>query len=290
MKTLIIDGNNLIHRTFWTAKSQSVKTKTDTPEQINNFHIFFTLNAIFTYVSKFLPDETIIVWDEKIDYQVNERKVHFAEYKGNRSQDSTPHQNNTEIKLIAKYLGIQSIHPRQYEADDIVSHICRFTPGKKVIVSVDKDFLQLINNDTVIYDPIKKCEFNIANFEEKTGFKGTNTWLTVKCLTGDKSDNVPGIYKFGKAKIAKFLNKEITLTKEEEEIFNRNLTLFDLSAMDEAHEESVYYQTQLKEKVSPSWNSFLDICMQRNFNSVINKKESWYSLFFLKNKLKTIFG
>lgn len=290
MKTLIIDGNNLIHRTFWTAKNQSTKTNTDTPEQINNFHIYFTLNAIFSYVSKFTPESIILVWDEKLDYQVNERKTQFSEYKGNRSQDSTPHQNNSIIKTIAQYLGIPSIHPRQYEADDIVSYICRFTPGNKVIVSVDKDFIQLINNDTIFYDPIRKDEYNILNFEEKTGYKNTTDWLTAKCISGDKSDNVPGIYKFGKSKISRFLNGEIKLTQEEEEIFQRNYGLFNLHTINLDHEEAQYYKEQLDTLVEADWNAFIGICKERNFNSILNKKESWHSLFFLKNKLKTLFG
>lgn len=290
MKTLIIDGNNLIHRTFWTAKTQSKKTNTDTAEQINSLHVFFTLNAIFSYVSKFNPDTTILVWDEKIDYQTNERKTQFPEYKGNRSSDEAPHQNNSLIKKIASYLGIPSIHPRQYEADDIVSYVCRFTPGNKIIVSVDKDFLQLINSDTLIYDPIRKVEYNVTNFEEKTGYKNTNDWLVAKCLQGDKSDNVPGIYKFGKAKTVRFLNNEITLTSEEEIIFNRNYSLFNLSIINEDDTEALYYKEQLHTSITTDWNHFLDTCKELNFNSILNKKETWYSLFFLKNKLKSIFG
>lgn len=290
MKTLIIDGNNLIHRTYWTAKTQSQKTNTSTPEQINNFHIFFTLNAIFSYVSKFTPDTTILVWDEKPDYQINERKAQYIEYKGNRTGDTEPHQNNTIIKQIASYLGIASIFPRQYEADDIVSYICRFTPGKKVIVSVDKDFIQLIDNDTIFYDPIRKTEYNDQNFEEKTGYKNTRDWLIAKSLLGDKSDNVPGIYKFGKAKITRFLNNEINLTEEEEIIFKRNYDLFNLSVIDEQHDEAIYYKEQLNTVHTGSWNNFISMCKEYDFKSFLNKKESWYSLFFLKDKLKSIFG
>lgn len=290
MKTLIIDGNNLIHRTFWTAKSQSQKTGISTPEQINNFHVFFTLNAIFSYVSKFIPDTTILVWDEKPVYQVNERKTQYGDYKANRTGDSTPHQNNDTIKRIASTLGIPSIFPRQYEADDIVSYICRFTPGKKVIVSVDRDFIQLINSDTVLYDPIRKVEYNDRNFEEKTGCKDTSEWLVVKSIIGDKSDNVAGIHKFGKAKITKFLNKEIDFTEDERYIFNRNYELFNLSTIEEDHDEAVYYREQLNAPISSNWSLFIEMCTELNFKTILNKKEAWYSLFFLKDKLKSIFG
>lgn len=280
----------MIHRTYWTAKNQSKRANIDSQEEINNFHIFFTLNAIFSYVSKFTPDTTILVWDEKKDYQVNERKAQFTDYKGNRSQDNTPHQNNNAIKTIAQYLGMPSIFPRQYEADDIVSYICRFTEGNKIIISVDRDFLQLINDNTALYDPIRKVEYNAQNFEEKTGFKNTTDWLIAKCITGDKSDNVPGIYKFGKAKITRLLKGEVKLTAEEEEIYNRNYALFNLSAILPEHDEAIYYKEQLENITSTDWNAFINTCKDLNFNTILNKKEAWYSLFFLKNKLKALFG
>jgi len=290
MKTLIIDGNNLIHRTFWTAKTQSKRTNTDTPEQISNFHIYFTLNAIFAYVTKYNPNKTIIVWDEKPDYQVNERKTQFGEYKGNRSLDTSPHENNETIKGLLRHLGIPSIFPRQLEADDIVAYICKTVEGQKVIISVDKDFLQLVNKDITLFDPIRKTEYNYNTFEELTGFPDTQQWLDAKCLSGDKSDNVPGIPKFGKAKINKWLNGEVTLTEEELAIFDRNLLLFSLKAFEQNLDEIEYYQNQLNAKVTSDWAAFQAECKARSFESILKKKESWYSLFFLKDKLTSIFG
>jgi 5'-3' exonuclease len=287
MKTLIIDGNNLVHRTYWTAKTQSKRTNTDTQDQINNFHIYFTLNAVFSYVSKFNPDKTIFVWDEKLDYQVNERKIQFEDYKGNRSSDSSPHQNNSIIKQLLSYLGIASIFPRQLEADDIVSYICRFTEGKKVIISVDKDFLQLINADVMFYDPIRKEEVTAENFESKTGNNNTSSWLTFKSLVGDKSDNVPGV--FGKVRALKFIKGEIALSQEEEAIYNRNFSLFNLSRLSYEDQESEYYRDQLNKVVDRSWSSFLRECDERKFNSILKKKESWHTLFFLKHKLASLF-
>jgi 5'-3' exonuclease len=289
MKKLIIDGNNLIHRTFWTARSQSKRTNSDTPDQVSNFHIFFTLNAVFSYVSKFNPDSTIFVWDEKPDYQVNERKTQFSEYKGNRSSDITPHQNNEAIKLILRHLGIPSIFPRELEADDIISYICNKSLDQKVIVSVDRDFLQLINNVTTLYDPIRKKEFTIANFQEETGWSNVEDWMSAKCCMGDKSDNVPGIEKFGKAKIKKWIAGEISLNEDQLSTYNRNYSLFNLSRVMTMKEECKYYQEQLDMPREANWAAFIEECTSRDFNAILKKKESWYSLFFMKNKLQSLF-
>lgn len=285
MKTLIIDGNNLIHRTFWTAKNQAERYGGDP----SNLHIYFTLNAIFSYVNTYKPTHTKVVWDEKLDYQVNTRKTEFGDYKGNRKKDSTPHENNKTIKHMLECLGVPSIYPRELEADDIVAYICKTTTGKKVIVSVDQDFLQLVDEDTMLFDPIRKKEFVIDKFEEMTG-STKQDWFVVKCLRGDKSDNVPGIKGFGKARVKKYLDGEITLTEEQQAIYDMNHSLFSLDKIDECEEEKVYYQTQLDTKVNPDWKQFIECCKERDFNRILNKQESWHSLFLLSNKLQSLLG
>ena len=289
MKTLIIDGNNLIHRCWWTAKTQSKRTDTDTADQIANFHIYFTLNAIFSYVNRYKPTRTIVVWDEKVEYRENIRKEELQEYKGNRSKDSAPHEQNGIIKDMLSNLGISSILPREREADDIVAYICKTFKGKKVIVSVDRDFLQLVNNETILFDPIRKKEFILDTFEEDTGYR-KNEWLNAKCLLGDKSDNVPGIFRFGKAKVRKWLDGELTLTDEQEEIFTRNMKVFDLREVMHHKAEADYYQNQLDIKVDIEWSTFLNVCEERDFKNILKKKDQWHTLFIMPGRLESILG
>jgi 5'-3' exonuclease len=283
--TVIIDGNNLIHRTFWTAKTQSRRTDTDTPEQLSNFHIYFTINAVVSYVSKYSANTTIIVWDEKPEYRTNTRKTEFTEYKANRTGDSKPHENNEAIKKILAHLGIKSMFPRELEADDIISYLTTVIDGKKVIISVDKDFIQCINKDVMLYDPISKQEYRLDTFKEQTGWKDTSEWLSAKCCMGDKSDNVPGIPGFGKVKTTKYIGGEITLTEDQLNIYERNRSLFCLQAIHKVPEEAEYYNQQLDAPMTPSWPNFVAECKDREYNSLLKKKESIYTLFFLKNKL-----
>ena len=291
MKTLIIDGNNLIHRTFWVAKNQSKRNPDTTAEETASLHIYFTLNAIFSYVNKYKPTKTIVVWDEKLDYKPNSnsRKLEYEGYKGNRSCDGSPHANNEDIKRLLSNLGIPSIFPRDLEADDIVAYICKTFDGNKVIISVDQDFLQLVNNSTMMFDPIRKKEFVINKFEEMTGHTHEN-WLVVKCLQGDKSDNVPGIPGFGKVRVKKYLAGENELTQEQQAIYDMNFSLFSLDKIDGLADESKYYQDQLNVQVSSDWKQFIDECIQRKFDRILNKRETWYTLFFQGNKLESILG
>ena len=286
MKTLLIDANNLIHRTYWIAKNRS----SETPDQINNFHIFLTLNAIFSYVSAYVPDVIYAAWDEKPDYEANVRKTMLTEYKGNRSNDISPHQNNEIIKQLFTYLSIKSIFPRELEADDVIAYICNETPGHKKILSVDKDFLQLINENIVWFDPIRKEDINIHNFAAKTGYANTKEWMIAKCLGGDKSDNVLGVPKFGKVTIQKYLNGLIELNEEQMEIFHRNQEIFSLAKYSTMEREMTYYADQLKDVISTDWDKFIDLCNAKELFSITKNKTKWYNLFFLKSKLKSMFS
>jgi 5'-3' exonuclease len=237
----------------------------------------------------FKPTKTIVAWDEKPDYKQNSRKEEFEEYKGNRSSDSSPHQNNEIIKLMLRYLGIPSVFPRELEADDVISYICMETDGEKVIISVDRDFLQLVNENVTLYDPIRKKEFRIDTFEEDTGWSHSS-WLDAKCLLGDKSDNVPGVDGFGKAKIKKFFKGEVQLTEEQAEVYRRNLSLFSLDTFYSKPDEKKYYEEQLSINVTPDWSAFVGECKKRAFNSILKKREYWYSEFILKDKLQSLFS
>ena len=108
-------------------------------------------------------------------------------------------------------------------------------------------------------------------------------------LYGDKSDNVPGIEKFGKAKIKKWIDGEILISEDQMAIYDRNFSLFNLDKVLTMHDECKYYQEQLDTPVDANWSAFIEECTVRDFNAILKKKESWYSLFFLRNKLQSLF-
>ena len=240
----------------------------------------------------FVPDNTIFVWDEKPIYKKNIRKDVLESYKGNRSKDSSPHQNNEVIKSILRSMGINSIFPCQLEADDVVAYICREKEGEKIIVSVDRDFLQLVSKECTLYDPIRKKYFDINSFEKETGYKNVDEWYTAKCLTGDKSDNVPGIPRFGAASVKKYLNDPgFILTESQRQIFKRNADIFCLDKYETIPEEKQYYREQLEVKIKSSYKTFLKFCKEYSFERILSKKENWYNLFFMEslyNKLNDI--
>ena len=288
MKYLLIDGNNLIFRTYHMATHQQ-KLNDHTDEERNSNHIYYTLNAILSYVRKYKPIHTYITWDERKGTSGNLRKDSVAEYKGNRSKDRDPHQNNDKIKVLLRAVGVQSLYPLNLEADDIIAYIAQEHEGSVGIISVDKDFLQLVNEDTIMYDPIRKIEYNAGNFESLTGYNKAD-WYTAKCLMGDKSDNVPGLKGFGKVTAQKYLDGLITLNEEQEAQVKINHSVFALDKYNEYPNEKEFYRRQMELSVEGDIKLFAEKCTELGYTRVVNNMSEWNNLFIMNKKLSSLFS
>ncbi len=277
MKRLIIDGNNLVHRTFWVAKNQ--------PTYNEHFHIHLFLTSVKNYIAKYKPNVVHCAWDEKADYQVNKRKTLMEGYKGNRDNERNKevHTKNYIIKEMLSYLGINSVCPYAYEADDVIAIFCNnYKDDEKVIITVDKDMCQLIDNKTVVFDPIRKVEFTADNFEQLLGCK-KEEFVIVKALQGDKSDNVPGIKGFGKVKIKKFLAGDVLMSTNEIVQFQENCQLLDLSHTLQDETEVFYVTEQLDKPVEFNFDLFINKCEELEFHQILKNKNTWYDLFFMRS-------
>lgn len=283
MKILTIDGNNLVHRVYWVANN--IKNVSE------NYHVYMFLNSVKSYVEMFKPDKVLCVWDEKPDFKPNKRKELLESYKSNRNSEYNDevHSKNEIIKKLLITLGIPSIYPRSYEADDVIKiindkygKVCKTDILKHIIVTVDKDLCQLISDKVSVYDPIRKCEINIDNFEEVLKYQ-KNDFVKVKALTGDKSDNIPGIKGFGKVKIKKFLNGIVKLTDEESITYKRNLELVTLT---EDKDEIEYVTNQLYNiGDNTDYKQFKKLSEDYNLSQIVKNDTKWYTIFFQKNRL-----
>jgi DNA polymerase-1 len=251
-------------------------------------------------VDQFKPDKVFCAWDEKPDGLPNKRKELLPEYKGNRDQDRNHvvHKKNDTIKKLLKMMGIPSIFPQSYEADDVIKIINDHMDKKSqsvfyktkqhfqhVIVTVDKDLCQMISGKVSVYDPIRKVEITEDNFKEILKYPRED-FIKVKALTGDKSDNIPGIKGMGKVKVGKYLAGRYNLTDKEQEIYDKNIRLVTLTS-DKG--EVAYVKSQLiRENYSTKWETFLATCKELKFEQIIKHESKWYGTFFQKNRLEEI--
>ena len=90
--------------------------------------------------------------------------------------------------------------------------------------------------------------------------------------------------------IRKWLDGELTLTDEQEEIFGKNLEVFDLRAVMYHDSEKEYYQRQLDVNIEPNWSEFIKLCEQNELSNILKKKDQWHNIFVLSSKLISMFS
>ena len=179
------------------------------------------------------PDEIVICWDGEGGSR--KRKSTNKNYKAGRkpirlNRDIRNLTENEELEnkvwqqtRLVEYLNnlpiIQLMLPA-VEADDVISQVVqdpKYSGWQKVIVSSDKDFFQLCDNETVILRPIQKQIMNTNAIVEKFNIH-PNNFALARAIVGDVSDNLPGISGVGLPTVAKrfpFLSEEKSYTLTE---------------------------------------------------------------------------
>jgi DNA polymerase-1 len=287
MSNLVIDGSNLLWRTYWIAETrhQLVNSK-----GVWTGPVYMFLKSVKALQEKFKPDSTWVTWDKKLKYpSTNFRKELAPEtYKQNRDDDKSKliHEQHEELSKWLTVLGIKQIYPGVLEADDIISWLVREKLTTSIIVSVDKDLLQLVDNNIHYYNPIKKKLITPQNFVEEVGVE-INEYNHYKALLGDKSDNVEGIQGYGvqrSAKLCKEGYKGIIakLSEEDKQKFDKNLILTNLysSYLKEEGEAELYQDQYEKEQfIKADMKKFEEMCQVAEFYSFIKEIEKWKELF-----------
>jgi 5'-3' exonuclease len=215
-KTLVIDGLNTFIRSWSTAPNLN-----DNGDHIGG--IVGTLKSIGFAIRTINPTRVIVVFDGKGGS--NSRKEIYGGYKSERgknkikmrlnratSVEMNPEEESASMKRQMSALGeLLSVLPVSImiydgvEADDVMAYIAttlRQENEKVVIMSTDKDFIQLVNKDVSVYSPSKKKIYNIPEVVEEFGIHPHN-FINFRMIDGDKSDNVEGISGLGIKSIIK---------------------------------------------------------------------------------------
>ncbi|MGN1370846.1 MAG: DNA polymerase I [Candidatus Coprovivens sp.] len=196
-KILLIDGNNLMFRSYYaTAYTGNVMKNSKG----------FPTNALYGFVgmmNKIINEEKPEYVAVAFDVGKNFRKQKYETYKDGRS--ATPDELKMQMPIareILNAMGIQYFEMEPYEADDIIgtfAKMCEEDPDyEALIVSSDKDLLQLISDETEVKLLKQKdyIRYNKKNFKEDWGFEPIRM-IDYKALAGDPSDNIPGVKGIG---------------------------------------------------------------------------------------------
>lgn len=289
---LIIDGNNLLYRIFWTSNYKI-------EESNNPGQVFLFLRSLKSYVDKFQPKNIYCTWDKKLEWPSTNfrREATTVEYKAGRDDEKFKNvfENAEKIQELLSDLGVHNIYPLRMEADDLMAWLSEELDGTSVIVTTDKDLLQTVTKRTIVYSPIKKKIITLNNFEEYTGVKKEH-YISYRAVTGDKSDNIPGIPRYGIKRFLKLEHTFITipgdetmalvradeLTDDQFEIYKRNWLLMDLKKGYRYYDDEVpAYKKQLKDlkEIKANYSKFLEQAKELNLWSIVRNYTSWRNSF-----------
>lgn len=233
-RVLIIDGLNT-----WLRVVSSIAVVNENGVNVGGIVGF--LRSIGSNIRDFKPSRCIIVFDGKGGSQ--RRRKLFPDYKANRTGKFKPKQvegcelNDDDLKASMRWqlqrvmmyldkLPVQIVCMDHIEADDAIAYICKQYfeehSNKIRIVSTDRDFLQLVSKQIEVYSPVKKVTYSPTTIQTELELHPDN-YLLYRMVTGDTSDNIPGISGLGLKTIIKYF-PEITKQKVEREY------LFDVAS------------------------------------------------------------
>lgn len=150
------------------------------------------------------PDALILgLWDGR-----SWRKDQSDVYKGNRTDTPEKVEERRRYKSQAPYirrglrlLGIPQLFAINLEADDLAGHLAAkySREGSLVrLISGDQDWIQLVNASCIWEDHREETrKVNVKSFENFTGVKTPKQFVQMKAMTGDQSDNLPGVGAIG---------------------------------------------------------------------------------------------
>ena len=199
-KFIVIDGNSLINRAYYALPN--LKSLSGKPCGAIFGFVNMMVNLLLTERPKYL----VCVFDAG---KHTFRHDMFAEYKGKR--DKMPedlHEQLVELKDLLRTMGIMVKEIPEIEADDIVGSISRKFNEEFILVSGDKDLLQLVNDNTTVWLTQKGIsnvlKVNEQVLEEEFKIKPYQV-IEMKAIMGDSSDNIPGVVGIGKVGAEKLI-------------------------------------------------------------------------------------
>ncbi|CYW83837.1 DNA polymerase I [Streptococcus suis] len=265
-KLLLIDGSSVAFRAFFALYNQIDRFKSPTGLHTNAIYGF---NLMLDHMMKRIePTHILVAFDAG---KTTFRTEMYADYKAGRAK--TPDEFREQFPFIRQMLdamGVKHYELDQYEADDIIGTLDKMAerteiPFDVIIVSGDKDLIQLTDENTVVEISKKGVaefeEFTPAYLMEKMGISPTQ-FIDLKALMGDKSDNIPGVTKIGEKTGLKLLTefgsldgiyenidsmkaskmKENLIADKEKAFLSRTLATIDTQAPIEIGLDDIVYQ------------------------------------------------
>ncbi len=212
---LVIDGNSLANRAFYGVPLLSTK------EGVFTNAVYGFMNILVKAITENKPDYIIVAFDHSRKTFRNEM---YSEYKAGRKQMSDELRMQFPIlKQVLEACNIKVIEQAGIEADDIIGTVTKRFSDKSIVLTGDRDSLQLIDDKINVW-LTKKGISDVKMMDKQAVIDDFNIEpcqvVDLKALMGDKSDNIPGVKGIGEIGAVKLLNAYKTLEGVYENIDN----------------------------------------------------------------------
>ncbi|MDP8209944.1 MAG: DNA polymerase I [Candidatus Stygibacter australis] len=201
-KLFLIDGTALIYRAYYGLIRNPLYTSTG----INTSAMFGTFNMFLSFLQRYNPEYMLISFDLK---EKTFRSKLDPNYKINRPP--TPPEMIEQFEPIRDFFvlaGVKEVSISGYEADDILGSVAEQYKSEfdVVIVTGDKDFAQIVDDNIVLFDPKKEIIINREKVIEKYGVT-PEQFIEYLAICGDSADNIPGVKGIGPKGAEKLLQE-----------------------------------------------------------------------------------
>ncbi len=192
MRLLLIDGHYYLYRSFF-----AIRGLTNSRGEPTNAIFGFT-KALRRMLADVRPDRAAVIWDRGVPARRSELQPAYKQQRPPMPDDMRAQEGL--MQDLVPLLGVASLSLPDTEADDLIASYAVQHPGETIIATNDKDILQLVNERVRIYstnktDLMEKETFALLGTDAVRAKWGVEPGqiADVLALTGDASDNIPGV-------------------------------------------------------------------------------------------------
>ncbi len=187
----------------------AIKTPLTSPSGEPTHAVMGTLTMVQRVLAERRPVHVVVAMDSRAP---SFRKEQYAEYKANRPPPPPDLSVQMErCRELCEAYGLPVAQQEGIEADDIIATVVRRFDGPVVILSADKDLMQLVSERVVLWDTMRSRVYGPLEVKDKLGIlpEAVRDYLA---LVGDASDNVPGVPHVGPKTAVELLEQFGSLT------------------------------------------------------------------------------
>jgi DNA polymerase-1 len=282
-KLYIIDASGYLYRSYY-----AIRQMTNAKGESTNA-LFGFIRSILKLIKDFNPSYLVAVFDGP--QNTRKRSEMYVDYKAHRK--GMPGDLLYQIHRAQQYcqlMGIPELMIPDVEADDTMGSVARWTANlgaTALICTSDKDMCQLVNDKILVLNTHKENQFLTPKEVEQQFGIPPHQMVDFLAMTGDASDNIPGLPGFGPKTAAKLLQsfgtldylldhpmeipgkkqQEVLLQEREKALLSRRLVMIDTDVP--IPTDPTFYK-----KTEPSFASLKEFLASMNFSSLIREMES----------------